>query len=104
MLERAFDGVLPEEPVIMLTHNPDLIDVPALAAHKPDLVLAGHTHGGQFGIDFIRKYSDYAERSKYMAGLFRVSDMRLYVNRGLGMKTRRIRFFCRPEVTVFRFN
>lgn len=89
------------EAKIMLVHIPDTADRKILLDYKPQLILAGHTHGGQFGIPFIRKYSDYAERSKYMAGLFYVNGIPLYVNRGIGTKTRNIRFMCRPEVTVF---
>lgn len=96
----AFQGVLLNEPKILMIHDPDDAKVKAIAEYKPQLVVAGHTHGGQFGIDFIRQYSEYAERSEFMAGKFRVNGFPLYVNRGIGMKTLNLRFLCRPEITV----
>jgi len=98
----AFRGVSLDEPKIMLIHVPDVADEEILAEYKPQLILAGHTHGGQFGIDPIRRYSPYAERSRYMSGLFNINGMSLYVNRGIGMKTIYMRFMCRPEITVIK--
>lgn len=99
-IHEAFKGVPREDAKVLLIHNPDAIEVGTLRSYKPQLVLAGHTHGGQFGLDFIRRYSAYAERSKYMSGFFSVDGIQLYVNRGIGTHTRPIRFLCRPEVTV----
>lgn len=98
---QAFSGVPVNEAKILLLHDPNEADLPIVHEYEPQLILAGHTHGGQFGITFLRKYSDYAERSPYMAGLFNVRGVPLYVNRGIGMNTRPVRFFCRPEITVF---
>jgi predicted MPP superfamily phosphohydrolase len=39
---------------------------------------------------------------KYPAGLYRVGDMWLYVNRGVGLVNPAVRFNCRPEVTILR--
>lgn len=99
-LRQAFANIPPEDVKIFLTHNPDVAALDALKEFHPDLILAGHTHGGQFGIELIRKYYWYAERSDYMAGLFKVNGMPLYVNRGIGTITKPVRFFARPEVTV----
>ncbi len=101
-IAEAFSGIPLREPKITMIHNPDLADDVAASGYRPQLILAGHTHGGQFGIPFIRKYSDYASRSKYMAGMFNIDGVPLYVNRGIGMKTRDFRFLCRPEITVLR--
>lgn len=100
MINEAFRGVPSDEAKILMIHNPNVMDVAALRALRPQLVLAGHTHGGQFGLPFIRKYSGYAERSKYMSGYFDVDGIPLYVNRGIGTQARPIRFLCRPEVAV----
>jgi hypothetical protein len=99
-LRDSFAKIPPEDIKIFLTHNPDVAALDALSEYHPDLILAGHTHGGQFGIEMIRKYYWYAERSDYMAGLFKVNGMPLYVNRGIGTITKPVRFFARPEVTV----
>jgi len=101
-LIKAFETAPCNEPKILLVHHPEVVDSLKYVTCKPQLVLAGHTHGGQFGISFLRKFSGYAERSKYMAGWFKVEGVPLYVNRGIGVITRPIRFFAPPEVTVVR--
>ena len=103
MVPMAFQGVPLNEPKILMIHDPDDAKVNAIMEYQPQLVLAGHTHGGQFGIDLIRRYSEYAERSEFMAGKFMVNGFPLYVNRGIGMKTLNLRFLCRPEITVIHF-
>ncbi len=100
-LERAWVDVPVGMPSILLAHGPDIITKPL--ARRASLVLAGHTHGGQLGVPIVRQLSDYADRSPYMAGRFHVDDTQLYVNQGIGMKTRMFRFLCRPEITVFQF-
>jgi predicted MPP superfamily phosphohydrolase len=89
------------EPIVVLTHRPAHVKQAALAG--VDLVLAGDTHGCQMGIPALRSISPYAQRGPYVNGLYGVKDTLLYVNRGTGWKTRRARFFCRPELTVFSF-
>jgi hypothetical protein len=101
-LRDAFAKIPVGDIKIFLTHNPDVAALDALREFHPDLILAGHTHGGQFGIESLRKYYWYAERSDYMAGLFKVNGMPLYVNRGIGTITKPVRFFARPEVTVIK--
>lgn len=100
--EQAFSNIPSGDPKILMIHNPDIADAGILKRLNPQLILAGHTHGGQFGVPVVRKFYWYAERSKYMAGLFRVKGIPLYVNRGIGMITKQLRFMCRPEITVIK--
>lgn len=88
-------------PRILLCHHPDI----ALEAQKMgvDLVLAGHTHGGQVGMDWLRDYAPYSQRSDFVSGLYQLGKTLLYVNRGIGWSTLPIRFFCRPEITILKF-
>ena len=76
-LERAL-GSLPsaDEPRFLLMHNPQSIE--SIAHHGFDLVLSGHTHGGQISLPFVPPKVG----SKYLAGLFYVGASRLYVCRG----------------------
>jgi hypothetical protein len=91
---------LPEEgAAILLIHEPDFADESA-ATGRFDLQLSGHSHGGQVGLPLLR-YPFLPKLSrKYPAGLYRVGEMFLYTNRGLGAHPR-FRFNCRPEITVF---
>jgi predicted MPP superfamily phosphohydrolase len=65
-----------------------------------NLVLVGHTHGGQIGIPFLIEKSKSANKSSFMSGLFYTSTTKMYVNRGIGTTHIPIRFFNRPEITL----
>ena len=85
---------------ILLAHEPDFADSTVLA-RRFDLQLSGHTHGGQvvmplYGPIVLPKYGE-----KYPSGLYQIGDLQLYTNRGLGTVPPRIRFNCRPELTLF---
>ena len=82
---------------VVLCHNPDGID--GLEGFRGDLVLSGHTHGGQVQVPFMGAPVLPVVNRKRYAGLYRVGEKWLYVNRGVGW-IRRVRLFARPEVTV----
>jgi hypothetical protein len=98
-LHRALRDLPEEGAAILLIHEPDFADKSA-ATGRFDLQLSGHSHGGQVGLPLLR-YPFLPKLSrKYPVGLYRVGDMFLYTNRGLGAHPR-FRFNCRPEITVF---
>lgn len=99
-LSSVIKDIPKEEPVILLNHWPDIVKEAAIA--KIDLVLSGHTHGGQVGVPILRRFFPYAKRSNYIVGLYRVRDTLLYVNRGINSE-KSIRFLVRPEITLFEF-
>jgi predicted MPP superfamily phosphohydrolase len=86
-------------PKILLCHKPYGFD--DLAQKNMDLVLAGHTHGGQvvpfkfgtFNVSFA------AAVSKYIEGLYRIGKSSMYVSRGLGTVGLPVRINCPPEIT-----
>jgi predicted MPP superfamily phosphohydrolase len=87
---------------ILLAHNPDvLLDLEAHGAGAVDLVLAGHTQGGQVRLPwFGAVYTGTEIGRAYASGLARHDDGYVYVNRGLGMSLVPIRILCPPEVTA----
>lgn len=92
--------VLPlNEPKIIMSHSPDIIE--HIIDYKPELILVGKTHGGQIGLEVLRSLSGYVGQFEYIRGLYKVGDTYLYVNRGIGVKTSPYRLLCRPEITVF---
>ena len=96
-LERALASIpSTDEPRFLLMHNPQPIE--SIAHHGFDLVLSGHTHGGQISLPFVPPKVG----SKYLAGLFYVGASRLYVCRGLGVTGVPIRFMTTPEIACFR--
>ncbi len=97
----ALEGVDGSRPVIVLTHfHPDYI-LQALRGHGVDLVLSGHTHGGQLGLPALTRLIPYASRSEYVSGLFDLGEFRLNVSKGIGTNIFPLRFLCRPQVDVF---
>ncbi len=89
----------PDIPTVLLCHNPDFIY--QAARSKIDLMLSGHTHGGQVRlplIGYIVIPSEYGDR--FAQGYHQVEGTQLYVNRGIGVITPPIRFGVPPEVTV----
>ena len=73
-----------------------------VAGSGVDLCLAGDTHGGQIRLPFYGAVSGSERDRKYLAGLYRVDNTWLYVNRGIGMNNPGppMRFGVRPEITV----
>lgn len=93
----------PEVFNLFLYHTTDLVD--SLGDEPVDLYLCGHTHGGQIALPFYGALVTLSRHGKkYEAGLYRLNDLQIYVNRGIGMeggRAPRVRFLARPEVTVF---
>jgi predicted MPP superfamily phosphohydrolase len=85
---------------ILLSHRPELFE--SYAHCNIDLVLSGHTHGGQFRLPFIGWLiaPDQGIFPKYDAGLFTNGSTNMIVSRGLGNSIIPIRFNNRPEVIV----
>ncbi|MDZ4800034.1 MAG: phosphodiesterase YaeI [Bryobacteraceae bacterium] len=95
----AFEGLdNPKDPVIVLAHNPDTKDE---LRRKPwDLMLCGHTHGGQVVLPVGGARFAPVRDKRYVAGLHPWNDGRLiYTSRGVG-SLGGVRFRCRPEVTI----
>ncbi|NOQ68353.1 hypothetical protein GQ568_02850 [Patescibacteria group bacterium] len=101
-LPKAMISVEKNIPKILLAHSPDIVnDSKSLEKEDIDLILTGHTHGGQVKIPFIRPFwTPTKNRGKYASGSFEINDTFLYVNRGIGMAVFPVRFNCPPEITV----
>jgi predicted MPP superfamily phosphohydrolase len=84
---------------ILLAHEPDFADVSA-ATGRFDLQLSGHSHGGQVRVPLLMRLALPPFSQRYTSGLYRVDGMLQYTNRGLGFVDMRLRFLCRPEITV----
>jgi len=103
-LKKAMKGIENEATNILLAHGPEIIN--QVLGKRIDLVLVGHTHGGQVNIPFLEELfleqlkplSKYGR--KYTSGLFKIDNTYLYVNRGIGTSIFPIRFNCPPEITL----
>ena len=98
-LDLVLEQLLEEGAAILLAHEPDFADVSA-ATGRFDLQLSGHSHGGQVAVPFLRRLVLPPFSQRYTRGLYDVRGMIQYTNRGLGFVQTRLRFLCRPEITV----
>ncbi len=97
-LKSALDGISLEGTTLLLCHSPYPFD--QAAKMGIDLMLSGHTHGGQITLalgDFLLTPARLA--TVFLSGLFRIADSHLYVNRGLGTTGPPIRIGAPPEIT-----
>ena len=92
----------PRGPVILMSHAPDYADFVVTHPRAPaiDLMLSGHSHGGQVRLPVLGPLVLPPLGRKYVEGLFRFNRMQLYVNRGLGTVGIPIRLNCPPEITL----
>ncbi len=88
---------------ILLAHSPEIIN--KIKDKSIDLILCGHTHGGQIRIPPIPSIWIPTKISKkYDQGLFKLNHSYLYINSGIGTSLLPIRFLCPPEITVLELN
>lgn len=97
-LEKALARLPADEPVVLLAHSPDIFSKAVLAG--VNLILVGHTHGGQVGIPLLVSMYKYANRYPIMQGIVTAGKSSMYINRGIGTTAYPVRFFCRPEIAV----
>ncbi|MGI8783644.1 MAG: metallophosphoesterase [Acidobacteriota bacterium] len=98
-LTAALRGLDDDSVRVLLSHNPDVFEKPA--ARHFDLVLSGHTHGGQIVLPLIGPAvvpSRYGR--KYLAGLITDGQRHIHINRGIGATNPPFRFRCPAEITV----
>jgi hypothetical protein len=96
-LPLALAGSRSDELKLLLAHNPLVLR--RAAREGVDLILAGHTHGGQVTWRSETSRSGRPRR-RLLRGLGRQGDTQIYVSRGLGTVVLPVRYGCPPEVTL----
>ena len=100
-LDAALADIPAGSPIILLSHNPTVID--ELPAKDIDLVVSGHTHGGQIRLPFIGPLIalPIGISQDYDQGIFAIDDdTTLAITRGAGETWARSRLFAWPEVLL----
>jgi hypothetical protein len=93
-LDKALAGRDPSRAVVLLAHQPVMVD--QAARHDVDLQISGHTHGGQFlPLGYVVLLDQ-----PVLAGLTRVGRTWLYVTRGVGFWGPPVRVGAPPEITM----
>lgn len=97
-LAKAVYAAGDNQPRILLCHNPDVFAT--ASAWGLDLVLSGHTHGGQVCLPGIGPLLLPIRSGRHLAsGTHRVGRTNLHVTRGVGLVAPPVRFNCPPEVS-----
>jgi len=90
---------------IVICHEPDVVD--KLSASPVDLMISGHTHGGQVELPFYENKFLPSLGKEYISGKYSIDNSAkttLYVNRGLGTTHMEVRFMSVPEVTCIKLS
>ena len=98
-------GVLPppdeRDFTLLLAHDPDQAERVRRVCDRVDLIVSGHTHGGQVRLPFVGALRNPAKHDElYEEGLRRRPWTQVYTSRGVGTVHIPVRFLCRPEVAM----
>ena len=94
----ALENIPSTELTMLLAHEPDFADEASLTS--VDLQLSGHSHGGQVWIPGIGAPWLPPLARRYPRGLYKVGNLTLYTNLGIGTIRAPIRINCPPEITL----
>lgn len=87
--------------VVLVSHKPEFF--PQVKQSKVDVMLSGHTHGGQF--TFFGLWAPFYEskyEQKYLKDVMKVNNTTLIVSNGIGTVSAPLRFFARPQIIVIK--
>lgn len=93
----AFADIDQNRPTIVLLHNPDGLHL--LQDYRADLILCGHTHGGQVNLPWMWKKFTLLENERFKSGVLQHENKQVNINRGVG-STMRFRWFAMPEISL----
>ena len=97
-IDQAFQGVPQKACKIVLAHNPDTADT--LFETRIDLMICGHTHGGQVRIPLLGTPVLPVVNKRYTSGFIKTPKLNLFISRGIGWAIVPVRFNCRPEISI----
>lgn len=87
----------PDLKTILIVHYPLFVN---LVKDPFNLILAGHSHGGQLRLPFLGPLFLPSQVGPFDRGLYQTAAGPLYVNPGIGTYFLPVRLWCRPEITV----
>jgi len=97
----ALHAVPARETRILLCHNP--LGIRAASEHNIDLVLSGHTHGGQVRLPVVGSvYGRSRLGERFVEGWNRLKSTQIYISRGIGKVLVPLRVGCPPEIACLR--
>jgi len=99
-IEKALEDVPDGITTLLLSHNPSIIDDER--SKRADLIVSGHTHGGQVRIPRVGPMSDLPTTlgKEYDEGVFPLENNTLVISRGVGETGPRVRLFAWPQIMI----
>ena len=98
-IEDAFDEIPADAISVLLSHNPDILE--DTLSRRADLILSGHTHGGQINLPWIGAVHTHSAHlgRKEAAGYLQRDGTQVYITRGVGEGIP-MRFGAKPQITL----
>ncbi|MDQ0090917.1 putative MPP superfamily phosphohydrolase [Paenibacillus anaericanus] len=98
-VDKAFANVDPSKPILVLTHNPNLV---LSIKRKYTYLMAGHFHGMQFNVPYLFQYIDKGRLAAdgIYKGMHSGTHGTFYISKGIGQAGINARFLIRSEVTL----
>lgn len=100
-IETAYGQIRNNAYTIALCHTPDIFE--SIPYEKTDLVLSGHSHGGQIYIPFINSFFRPIGAKNYFRGKYTQNDTILDITNGIGTTKKDIRLFADAEIVIYKF-
>lgn len=101
-LPAALRSVPARDPKVLLCHNPR--GIWQASEHGIDLVLSGHTHGGQVRLPGLGSLYRSKLGERFLEGWNRLNDTQIYISRGIGKVVVPLRLGCPPEIACLRLH
>jgi predicted MPP superfamily phosphohydrolase len=99
---RLLSQASPNEPRLLLAHNPDFIGRLIEKRLRVDLMMSGHTHGGQIRFPLVgAPHIDSRFGQRFARGLNQWEQIQIYTTRGIGMVGLPVRIACPPEIVLY---
>ncbi len=101
-VSKPFDNISSDEFNIMVTRCPDIINNNEINTKYLDIILSGHSLGGQIYLPLIGALQKSEGADTYSHGKYSINETKLYVSNGLGTVNMDMRLFARPQILIFR--
>lgn len=98
-LTKAFKNINEEQFNLVVTHTPDTFEL--IDKNLTDLMVAGHSHGGQLYLPILGPLIKMPYAQKYNRGKYNVSNSDLFVINGLGTTEKDVRLFSTPQILIY---
>lgn len=98
-IKKAYENVDEKNFTLTIISTPDTVK--KLPQNKSDLVVAGHSLGGQINIPLLGQLYNKELAEEYYSGLYNVGPVKLYVSNGLGTSNKDVRIFAPAEIVIY---